>query len=146
VQGDGYYLQDGEAAFEDGTINYLNLPAVEIGLRYMASVGIDRIHERVISLTDWLLDHLLELHHSNGAPVIYLYGPANTQQRGSTVTINFFDPSGKLFDYRQVELQANTVNISLRTGCFCNPGAGEQAHGLTTKTCRTVSSRGAHDV
>ncbi|MBI5961655.1 MAG: aminotransferase class V-fold PLP-dependent enzyme [Chloroflexi bacterium] len=142
VQGDGYYLQDGEAAFEDGTINYLNLPAVEIGLRYMASVGIDTIHERVITLTDWLLDHLLELHHSNGAPVIYLYGPASTQQRGSTVTINFFDPSGKLFDYRQVELQANTVNISLRTGCFCNPGAGEQAHGLTAEDLSDCFHRG----
>jgi selenocysteine lyase/cysteine desulfurase len=142
VQGDGYYLQDGEAAFEDGTINYLNLPAVEIGLRYIASVGIDTIHERVICLTDWLLEHLLELHHSNGAPVIYLYGPANTTQRGGTVTINFFDPSGKLFDYRQVELLANTVNISLRTGCFCNPGAGEQAHGLTAADLSDCFHRG----
>nr|MBP8974788.1 aminotransferase [Anaerolineae bacterium] len=41
------------------------------------------------------------------------------------------DPDGRLFDYREVEAQANRVNISLRTGCFCNPGAGEKAHGLT---------------
>src|SRR5690349_4927379 len=35
VQGDGYVmLEDGEA-FEDGTINYLNLPAIEIGLKYL---------------------------------------------------------------------------------------------------------------
>ncbi len=131
VQGDGYYLEEGEAGFEDGTIDYLNLPAVEIGLRYIQAVGIDAIHERVMCLTGWLIDHLMSLHHSNGVPLIHLYGPANTRQRGGTVTINLYDPTGELFDYREVEAAANQVAISLRTGCFCNPGAGEKAHGLT---------------
>jgi selenocysteine lyase/cysteine desulfurase len=131
VQGDGYYLEEGEAAFEDGTVDYLNLPAVEIGLKHIASLGIDAIHERVIDLTDWLLKLLLNLYHSNGSPVIHLYGPASTDRRGGTVTINFFDPQAKLIDYREVEAEASRVNISLRTGCFCNPGAGEKAHGLT---------------
>jgi molybdenum cofactor sulfurtransferase len=131
VQGDGYYLEEGEAAFEDGTIDYLNLPAVEIGLRHIANLGIESIHTRVVCLTDWLIKHLLTLYHSNGKPLIHLYGPANTDRRGGTVTINFFDPNGKLIDYRIVEAEANQLNISLRTGCFCNPGAGEKAHGLT---------------
>jgi selenocysteine lyase/cysteine desulfurase len=133
VQGDGYYLQEGEAGFEDGTINYLNLPAVEIGLRYLAGVGVETVHERVMCLTDWLIKHLLTLHHSNGIPLIHLYGPPNSIQRGGTVTFNFFGSNGKLLHYRQVEAEANRVNISLRTGCFCNPGAGEQAHGLTAQ-------------
>jgi selenocysteine lyase/cysteine desulfurase len=30
-----------------------------------------------------------------------------------------------------VEELANQHHISLRTGCFCNPGAGEMAEGLT---------------
>ena len=47
----GFYLAPGEAGFEDGTINYLLLPAVEIGLRYLASIGVDLIHERVSCLT-----------------------------------------------------------------------------------------------
>ena len=34
-------------------------------------------------------------------------------------------------DHRAVETLANGHMISLRTGCFCNPGAGEIAHGLT---------------
>lgn len=136
VQGDGYYLEEGEAGFEDGTIDYLNLPAVETGLKHITSVGIDTIHERVVCLTDWLLKHLLNLRHSNGKPVIHLYGPADTEMRGGTVTINFYDPHEKLFDYRDVEAQANEVNISLRTGCFCNPGAGEKAHGLTAEDLR----------
>jgi selenocysteine lyase/cysteine desulfurase len=131
VQGDGYYLQEGEAGFEDGTINYLSLPAIEIGLKYLSGVGVETIHERVMCLTDWLIKNLLSLYHRNGAPLIHLYGPANTLMRGGTVTLNFFDPAGRLVDYRLVEAEASRVNISLRTGCFCNPGAGEKAHGLT---------------
>lgn len=131
VQGDGYYLQDGEAAFEDGTIDYLNIPAVEIGLRHIAAVGIDAIHARVMCLTGWLIRELLALHHSNGEPLVHFYGPLDTTARGGTITVNLFDPAGRLFDYRAVEAEANERNISLRTGCFCNPGAGEQAHGLT---------------
>jgi selenocysteine lyase/cysteine desulfurase len=39
VQGDRYYLADGASAFEDGTLDYLNIPAVEIGLKHLESIG-----------------------------------------------------------------------------------------------------------
>ena len=51
--------------------------------------------------------------------------------RGGTVTMNFYDPDGHLLDYRRVEELAGERRLSLRTGCFCNPGAGESAEGLT---------------
>ncbi len=136
VQGDGHYLADGEAAFEDGTINYLNIPAVEIGLKHIAGIGIETIHERVMCLAGWLIEQLMALRHANGAPLIRLYGPVETTGRGGTVTINFFDPDGQDFDFRQVEAEANTHNISLRTGCFCNPGAGEVVNNLTAEDMR----------
>jgi molybdenum cofactor sulfurtransferase len=47
------------------------------------------------------------------------------------VTVNFYDPDGQYFDHRLVEAEANKANISLRTGCFCNPGGGEIALGLS---------------
>jgi selenocysteine lyase/cysteine desulfurase len=131
VQGDDYYLAEGEAAFEDGTINYLSLPAVEIGLRYIASIGIETIHERVICLTGWLIEALSALCHSSGKPLVRIHGPKNTYMRGGTVTVTFYDLHGKPIDDRRIEELANKANISLRTGCFCNPGAGEVAHGLT---------------
>ncbi|RMF02408.1 MAG: aminotransferase class V-fold PLP-dependent enzyme, partial [Chloroflexi bacterium] len=131
VQGEGYYLADGEAAFEDGTVNYLNLPAVEIGLRFLNHIGIEHIHERVMALSGWLLEQLLGLCHSNGQPLVTLYGPAHTHMRGGTITVNFYDPDGHLFDFRRIEALANQAGISVRSGCFCNPGAGEVAHGLT---------------
>jgi molybdenum cofactor sulfurtransferase len=133
VQGDRYYLSEGERAFEDGTINYLNIPAVEIGLKFLSDVGIETIHDRVGSLTGWTLDNLLSLRHENDTPVVELYGPRDTSNRGGTIALNFRDPGGVVFDFHHVEEAASEFKISLRTGCFCNPGAGEIAFGLTKK-------------
>ena len=54
----------------------------------------------------------------------------------STVTLNLYDPQGHLVDYRRVEELAGQEGISLRTGCFCNPGSGEIAEGLTEADMR----------
>ncbi|MBI3998917.1 MAG: aminotransferase class V-fold PLP-dependent enzyme [Armatimonadetes bacterium] len=131
VQGDRYYLAEGEAAFEDGTVNYLSIPAVEIGLRHLAAIGIETIHERVRCLTGWVIEHLLRLHHTSGTPLVRLYGPSNTGRRGGTVAMNFYDPRGRFIDHRHIEQEASGAGISLRTGCFCNPGGGEVALGLS---------------
>ena len=131
VQGDKYYMADGASAFEDGTIDYLNIPAVEIGLKHIESIGYDVIHERVQSLTGWLLDTLTGMKHGNGVPLVKLYGPTKMQGRGGAVTVNFYDKNNQAMDHRTIEHKANEVNISLRTGCFCNPGAGEIALGIS---------------
>ena len=131
VQGDGHYLVEGPAAFEDGTVDYLNLPAVEDGLRHIANVGIDVIHERVHCLTGWLLDNLNQLHHSNGKALVEIHGPLDMIGRGGTIAFNFVDVKGAGFDIRQIEHLANEEMISLRAGCFCNPGAAEMAYHLS---------------
>jgi molybdenum cofactor sulfurtransferase len=127
VQGDKYYMANGASAFEDGTIDYLNIPAVEIGLKHIESIGYDVIHERVRALTGWLLDNLASMKHSNGMQLVQVYGPTTMDKRGGAVTVNFYDPENNALDHRFIEQQANEANISLRTGCFCNPGAGEVA-------------------
>jgi selenocysteine lyase/cysteine desulfurase len=131
VQGRAHILSPREAGFEDGTLNYLGIPAVALGLRHLRSVGIDIINTRVRCLTHWLLQHLMALQHSNGRLMARIYGPTTTTSRGGTVTMNFYDPEGHLIDYRRVEELAGAERISLRTGCFCNPGPGEMAEGLT---------------
>jgi len=131
--GGGFYRTPGPAGFEDGTVNYLAIPAVGIGLDHISAVGIDTIHTRVMCLTGWLLDALAALRHSNGAPVVRLYGPAGTDRRGATIAMNFFDPAGQLIDSVRVEHLANTAGISLRSGCHCNPGVREVALGYTAQ-------------
>jgi molybdenum cofactor sulfurtransferase len=131
--GAGFYLTPGPAGFEDGTVDYLGIPAVGIGLDHISSVGIETIHTRVMCLTGWLLQALSALRHSNGAPVVRIYGPAGTHRRGATIAMNFFDPAGMLIDSARAERRANLAGISLRSGCHCNPGARETALGLPAK-------------
>jgi selenocysteine lyase/cysteine desulfurase len=131
VQGDKYYLAEGEAAFEDGTLDYLAVPAVEIGLELLETIGIDTVHERVRCLTGWLLENFLAVRRPDGGPLARIYGPASTDRRGGTVTFNFYGADGRPIDHRAVEQAANAAGISLRTGCFCNPGGGEVALDIT---------------
>jgi molybdenum cofactor sulfurtransferase len=131
VQADKHYLAEGTAAFEDGTLDYLGIPALEIGLRHIASIGYSVIGERIETLTGWLLQNLTQMKHSTGEALVRVFGPTSTEGRGGAVTVNFYDKDGKAFDHRFIESEANSLNISLRTGCFCNPGAGEIALGIS---------------
>ena len=130
VAGDGHYLRRDEAAFEDGTVDYLNLPAVTIGLRHVQRVGLDAIHRRVACLTGWLLDALDGLCHEGGQRLVQIHGPSTTAERGGTVAFSMYDRNGWRIDDLWVEQLACRAGISLRTGCFCNPGASEAAHQL----------------
>jgi molybdenum cofactor sulfurtransferase len=145
VQGDKYYLADGAAAFEDGTLDYLNIPAVQIGLKHIESIGYEAIHERVRCLTGWLLDNLTKMNHSTGEPLARVYGPTGIEGRGGAVTLNFFDKHGGPIDHRFVEREANKVNISLRTGCFCNPGAGEVALEISSMELAACFAQPQHE-
>ncbi|MCQ3938191.1 MAG: aminotransferase [Chloroflexi bacterium] len=145
VQGDKYYLAEGAPAFEDGTLDYLNIPALEIGLKHIESIGYDVIGERVRTLTGWLLENLTAMKHSSGVPLVRVFGPTSTEGRGGAVTVNFYDRNGKAFDHRFIEQEANKVNISLRTGCFCNPGAGEIALGISRVELDVCFTRPGHE-
>jgi selenocysteine lyase/cysteine desulfurase len=134
VQRQYYDFAPGAAHFEDGTVNYLNLPAVEIGLRYLDRIGIDTLHTRVGALGAWLLDGLASLRHTDGSPATTIYGPRSFEQRGATIAFNFLHPDGNVVDERYVDRVAARHNISLRTGCFCNPGAGEVAFTISRET------------
>jgi molybdenum cofactor sulfurtransferase len=124
-------LHEGAEAFEDGTLNYLALPAVEAGLRRLGGGRLDAIHDRVMSLTAWTLERLASLRHRTGRASVQVYGPLGADGRGGAIAFNLLDAAGALIDHREVERAANAARISLRTGCFCNPGAGEAALGIS---------------
>ena len=137
VGGDRHFMHEGAEAFEDGTLDYLSLPAVEIGLRHIDGIGLELIHTRVRCLTDWLLGALARLSHANGEPIVRVYGPVDAIDRGATIALNLYDAAGHFIDHRTVERRANEAGISLRTGCFCNPGGGEVALGLSADELST---------
>ena len=131
VQADQFRRADGAAAFEDGTPDFLAMPAIEFGLDLLETVGMNVVHARVRTLTAWLIDELLGLRHGNGTRAVRLYGPASTDHRGGTVAFNLATPDGSPIDHDVVHQRAALERISLRTGCFCNPGAGEVAFDLS---------------
>ena len=132
VQGEGWHhLIPGAAGFEDGTVDYLSLPAVTVGLEHLARIGMDAIHTRVVALTGWLLESMAALRHTSGSPMVRVFGPSDLEGRGATVAFYLLDPAGAPYDVAAMETLAGRAGISLRTGCFCNPGDGEIAHRLT---------------
>jgi selenocysteine lyase/cysteine desulfurase len=134
VQREYYQSAPGAAHFEDGTLDYLNIPAVSIGLGFLEHIGIDAIHDHVSRLSGDLLDAIGALEHSDGSPAATIYGPRSWHRRGATIAFNFLHPDGRVVDERYVDRVARRHKISLRTGCFCNPGAGEVAFTISRET------------
>ncbi|MFL5385283.1 MAG: aminotransferase class V-fold PLP-dependent enzyme [Longimicrobiaceae bacterium] len=124
-------LKPGAERFEDGTPSFLAVSAVPAGLALLEEVGMARLGYHVASLTRVLLRELTGLRHANGSPMVRLHGPADLRDRGGTVALNLLDPAGCVADYRVVEARAAEAGISIRGGCFCNPGAAEHAFGFT---------------
>ncbi|KAK1593719.1 aminotransferase class-V [Colletotrichum navitas] len=128
-----------EAAFEDGTVNFLSIPDVHYGLDWLDGIGMPLIATRVRCLTGWCLERLRALEHSDGSPVARIYGPTSMVSRGGTICFNFLDAGGRVVDERLVAVESSAQKISLRTGCFCNPGAGEAAFGLKKRLLETLN-------
>jgi selenocysteine lyase/cysteine desulfurase len=139
VAGDWHTLAPDEARFEDGTVNFLQIPDLQSGLFWVNGIGTDLIHRRVMCLTGWLIDRLAALRHSDGAPMARIYGPTDTRDRGGTVAFNLLDPGGRVVDERAVARATAAAGISIRTGCHCNPGASESAAQLTRRAWRTAA-------
>ena len=121
-------------------VNYLEHPAVEIGLRLIDDIGIETIHARVAALGAWLLHGLGSLRHRDGSRPRTIYGPASWQRRGATIAFNFLHPDGRVVDERYVDRVAARHKVSLRTGCFCNPAPARWPSRSRARRCSAASS------
>jgi len=145
VRGNKFYAAEAPAGLEDGTLNYLNIPAVGIGLDHLENIGYEKIHTRVECLTGWLLENLVELKHANGSSLVKIYGPLDTKARGGTLALNFFNSHGRIIPKNLLEKEANAKNISIRMGFFCNPGAGEIALDISGEELSSCFSRPSYE-
>ena len=142
AQAQWHVLADGEAAFEDGTVNFLSIPDITAGLEWIDTIGMDRVHAHVTRLTAQLLAGVSELRHSDGTPMTQVYGPTETgPSRGGTVALNLLGADGRVIDERVVSQDSAEHRISLRFGCFCNPGAGEAAFALPLRSLRSAARK-----
>ena len=127
VQHGSHLLREGADAFEDGTVSFLDFGAVIRGLDFLDEIGMPRIRRRVSTLASCLVSRLRSLAHDDGAPLVRVYGPHDRYDCGGTVAFNILDARGEAVPYELVEERARDAGISVRGGCFCNPGASETA-------------------
>ncbi|KIK97166.1 hypothetical protein PAXRUDRAFT_136863 [Paxillus rubicundulus Ve08.2h10] len=147
--------------FEDGTINYLTLSAVTDGLRFL-SAYLPFLPLRLSCLMHFLTSSLARLcHDTTGTPVVKILSRLPSRRlktigeqsdAGSTVSLIFLSPTGEMLPNSFIEHVATTQNISLRTGCMCNPGGaasllgiqdfmGRLCSGVTLKDFETIVGR-----
>jgi selenocysteine lyase/cysteine desulfurase len=134
VQNDRHLLKPaGDGAFEDGTPAFLSIAALEEGFNLLQEVCIRRLNTHVMRLTGYLLDVLRSFKHRGGSPLVRIYGPTDMKDRGPTIAFNVLDRYGRAIPFSTVESRARDEGVSLRGGCFCNPGASEKAFGFRAK-------------
>ncbi len=133
VQADTHRLRPHHEAFEDGTPDFLGIAALPSGFALLEQVGMSRLSGHVAELTQLFLTQLQALRHPNGAPVAWIYGPLDMRDRGGAVAFNVCDRNGQVIPFSIIEETARLAGVSMRGGCFCNPGASEVAFGLDAK-------------
>jgi molybdenum cofactor sulfurtransferase len=136
VQNRIHRLRADAESFEDGTPNFLGIAAMGRGLDFLADVGMENVTRHVSEMTERVLQILSGARLRDGSPAVDIYGPRSTEGRGGTVAFNLFDGRGGVIPYGDVEREASAVGISLRGGCFCNPGAAERALDLPPDQAR----------
>ncbi|KAJ7619824.1 pyridoxal phosphate-dependent transferase [Mycena polygramma] len=130
---------DLHAQFEDGTINYLSLPAVTDGLRFL-SAYMPFLPLRLSSLIQYLASSLSQLRHDNThAPVVRILSAVPSQRLtsvgaqsdvGSILSLLFLSPTGDILPNSFIAHAASRMCISLRTGCMSNPGGAAAILGI----------------
>jgi molybdenum cofactor sulfurtransferase len=133
VKTPNHYLADDHERFENGTVNYLDIPAVKIGLDYNNKIGINKINDRIMSLMQYLNKNLHDIKHETGLNVARVFGPAERENCGGSIIMTFQDKNGHQFSFEEIEEMTNSRNISIRSGCFCNPGIDEVNNCLTNE-------------
>ncbi|OJA20803.1 hypothetical protein AZE42_06511 [Rhizopogon vesiculosus] len=123
--------------FEDGTINFMTLPAITDGLRFL-SAYLPFLPLRLSCLSHYLVASLSRLKHdSTGTPVVKILSRLPSRRLknigeqadcGSTISLIFLSASIQFL--RFIENTAVSHNISLRTGCMCNPGGAAALLGI----------------
>eukprot|EP00792_Barthelona_sp_PAP020_P007656 TRINITY_DN3157_c4_g1_i4.p1 TRINITY_DN3157_c4_g1~~TRINITY_DN3157_c4_g1_i4.p1 ORF type:complete len:555 (+),score=87.36 TRINITY_DN3157_c4_g1_i4:543-2207(+) len=112
--------------FEDGTLNFLDILGVKYGLEVINDLGMDNINMHVWSLTEYAYDQLSSLRHKNGKKVMEFYGKHHlhdSSKQGGILSFNFKRPDGSYLFYTEADQNFGSVDIHVRTGAHCNPGA-----------------------
>lgn len=136
------------AKWEDGTLPFLDIANLKPGFDTMEYLGgIDSVQRYVTCLGQYMSDKLKSLRHSNGNPMLLLYGKHYDDPSRQSGIANFqiLKPDGELFSYRTAALVLSEQGFQVRDGCMCNPGACYKAVGVTDEEVREKAIRADGD-
>ena len=126
-----------EGLVHHGTPHFRGIASIVYGVQELTAIGgMVAIQQHTMCLANELRQRLRALRHPNGTSLVQIYGNLNTtSESGPTVTFNLHYYDGSFVGYNEVSKLAaiHSPPIQLRTGCFCNPGACQEALGLTDK-------------
>ncbi|GAB0094420.1 Molybdenum cofactor sulfurase [Sergentomyia squamirostris] len=133
--------------FEDGTISYLSIISLLQGFNTLDRLvpgneemrSIERISRHTFNLAKYLRNTLLSLKHPSGGRVIVIYEDSDygsSRDQGGIVCFNILNNDGRFVGFAEFACLASIHNITIRTGCFCNPGACQRHLWLTDDDVR----------
>jgi len=129
---------EGLTRLTHGTCHFRGIQALGHGFDELdRRGGMHRIHDHACSLARELTHRLESLRHRNGTQAVILSGawadPTQREVAGPTVTLNILRHDGSFVGYNEVSKLALLWNppLQFRSGCFCNPGACQEALSLT---------------
>ncbi|CAG0912481.1 unnamed protein product [Notodromas monacha] len=115
--------------FEDGTVSFLSIISLLRSFDVLARItgSMIRIQDHVFSLVQAAFLGLKDLKHANGAKVTRIYGVKeecfSKETHGSALAFNLLRSDGSFVGFSEAAKMFELHDVSVRTGCFCNPGA-----------------------
>jgi molybdenum cofactor sulfurtransferase len=131
------------SSFVNGTVHFQGIASLVYGFQELSRVGgmtAVSMHSRLLALE--LVRRFQNIRHENGNPGIRIYGAwnnisvmqaereiSNDNLPGPTVAFNVIRSDSSYVGYNEISKLASLNNppIQLRTGCFCNVGACQEA-------------------
>lgn len=104
--------------FEDGSIPFLSISAVQYGLDFQNILGYKQIQEHISSLNSKFRKSLSQLKHQNGIPLCIFYSTENSQ----FTTFNLQSSNRELIDYHDIVQHASENDFYIVGGCHSTPG------------------------
>jgi selenocysteine lyase/cysteine desulfurase len=123
--------------------------------RCAVAVGVclQAVEQHTEALSSWLYGQLSSLRHSNGAPLIQLYGRHDQQGQGTAsasqaagfgqgAVFNFqvLQADGQPVNFSSIDREATAAGIYLRSGCVCNPGVSVSSIPYVGRPCAHFAS------
>lgn len=111
---------------EDGTVPFLDIAALKHVFAFTDGLGgVPAIQAHVHALTRHLFRRLDGMRHTNGAPLLQIFGkhrhPAPEAVQGGIVNFEVLDAEGNVVSYRLIEKESADAGFHIRTGA-CSAG------------------------